>query len=148
MLSFYVEGQYGCSCLGPVWLFVHTTCWVFHWAAGCRTLDTWQQNSSVWAWTWTRWLCTVCAITILPLPSFLLTSTYRAAASGTAYQMLPLVRFTAARVLLSFREQKLPQNNLTFTRSLIKSALTSSSGRLADSWPLAGMWNQALDVIP
>lgn len=87
--------------------------WVFHWVAGCRALDPWQQSSSICAWPETRWLC-MCDHH--PAPPFLpLTPTYRASASGPAHQVLPLVSLAAAQVLLLLREQKLPQSNLTFT---------------------------------
>lgn len=99
-----------CVCWrGGVWVLMHAACmalcscnlfedWVFHSAAGCRALDPWQQCSSIWAWPKTRWLC-MCDPH--PAPPFLpLTPTYRATASGTAHQVLPVVGFTAAQVLL------------------------------------------------
>lgn len=88
--------------------------WVFHWAAGCRALDLLATQPLHLSLAWNK--MALYEHDHHPAPPFLpLTPTYRAVAWGAAHQVLPLVSFTAARGPAAFREQKLPQSNLTFT---------------------------------
>lgn len=124
--------------------------WVFHWAAGCRALDPWQNSSSIWAWPKTRWLC-MCDHH--PAPPFLpLTPTYMAAASGIAYQVLPLVILTAAQVLLfigskCYLSATWPSLGPKAACSLIKSTLIScGSQRETSQLTGSSMCNHKFDV--